>query len=256
MSHATGAPPLAALGRVRVHYAATPSTMDAARALARGDFPHGVVVTATVQTAGRGRFGRRWEAPAGTALLCTTLLRPALAASRAPLLSVAAALATAAAVEEITRRPATLKWPNDVLIASDRGLGKVAGILVETSLDGDRIATAAVGIGINISAHPPALPATTDLAEVAGRPIDRAAALAALLRQLATALARLEDDASGLLAAFRARLVMLGQTISVTDATTTYAAIAEDIDSDGALLVRTAGGEQRRLLAGDITLRA
>jgi BirA family biotin operon repressor/biotin-[acetyl-CoA-carboxylase] ligase len=231
--------------------------MDNARDLARGGYPHGLVVTAGVQTAGRGRLGRSWQARPGSALLCTVLLRPNLPADRASLLSVAAAVAVSDMVEAVTERAAPIKWPNDILVPTVRGpgLGKIAGILIETSLAGDCLATAAIGIGVNLSDHPPDVPDAADLAEVAGRAISQAVALDTLLDRLSGTLMLLARSPSGLVATFRDRLVTLGQVVQVTDAAATYPAVAEDVDEAAALLVRTTTGERRRLLAGDVTLR-
>jgi BirA family biotin operon repressor/biotin-[acetyl-CoA-carboxylase] ligase len=194
--------------------------MDNARDLARGGYPHGLVVTAGVQTAGRGRLGRSWQARPGSALLCTVLLRPNLPADRASLLSVAAAVAVSDMVEAVTERAAPIKWPNDILVPTVRGpgLGKIAGILI-------------------------------------GRAISQAVALDTLLDRLSGTLMLLARSPSGLVATFRDRLVTLGQVVQVTDAAATYPAVAEDVDEAAALLVRTTTGERRRLLAGDVTLR-
>src|SRR5205807_3070796 len=110
----TGATRAAPLGRPRVHLRRTSSTSDRARELAAAGAPHGTLVTATEQTAGRGRQGRRWSAPAGTALLMSLILR-----EPPRLLPLAAAVAVASIAGEDAR----IKWPNDVQVAGR----KVAG---------------------------------------------------------------------------------------------------------------------------------
>ena len=265
------------LGRLRLYYPSLGSTNDLARELGRAGYPHGAVVVADYQTAGRGRQGRRWEAPPGAALLCSTLLRPALPASALPALTMAAALATADAVTDITGRPAALKWPNDVLAEEyggdsltpalsqrereDGSLKKVAGILVETAFAGERLGYVVVGIGVNVSAHPPGLTTATDLERVAGRPVARAAMLDALMDRLGAYLGSLEPlelagarGAAVIFDAWRERLVTLGRPVRVATTAGEFHAVAEDVDLDGALLVRTAEGERRRLLAADVTL--
>jgi BirA family biotin operon repressor/biotin-[acetyl-CoA-carboxylase] ligase len=212
---------------------------------------------------GGGRLGRRWAAPPGAALLCSTVLRPDLPASALPALTMAAALATADAVAAVTDRPAALKWPNDVL-ARERGDGslkKAAGILVETAFAGERLAYAVVGVGVNVSAHPPGLTTATNLSRVADGPVARAALLDTLLARLEARLAPVnqgEGDAASavaaIFAAWRARLTTLGQAVRVTAAGEEFDAVAEDVAADGALLVRTADGARRRLLAADVTL--
>lgn len=266
--------PAPGLGRLRLYYPVVGSTNDVARALAGAGFPHGTVVVADVQTAGRGRQGRRWQASPGAALLCSTLLRQALPVSALPALTMAAALATADAAAAVTGRPAALKWPNDVLMAaagaagrpalsafaqaggSEPPLKKVAGVLLETTLTGSRLASVIIGIGINVSAHPPELAAAaTNLAAVAGRPLARAAVLEALLAWLDHwAGAALAGEQAAVFAAWRACLITLGQPVHVVAAGESFDGVAEDVDGDGALLVRLAGGARRRLLAADVTL--
>jgi BirA family biotin operon repressor/biotin-[acetyl-CoA-carboxylase] ligase len=255
------------IGRLRLHYPSLGSTNDLARELGRAGYPHGAVVVADYQTAGRGRQGRRWEAPLGAALLCSTLLRPALPASALPALTMAAALATADAVTDVTGRPAALKWPNDVLAAEGVGereagaLKKVAGILVETAFAGNHVEWAVVGVGVNVSAHPPGLVTATDVSRVAGRPVARAALLDALMTRLeawlppsGTAALDAAGGISAIAAAWRARLTTLGRPVRVAMAGEEFDAVAETVDPDGALLVRTATGARRRLLAADVTL--
>jgi BirA family biotin operon repressor/biotin-[acetyl-CoA-carboxylase] ligase len=267
-----------AIGRLRLHYRSLGSTNDLARVLAGAGYPHGTAVVADHQSAGRGRQGRRWEAPAGAALLCSVLLRPALAASQAPLLSMAAALAAADAIGIVAGVPAALKRPNDILVADatpvDHALTpalclgeredgvaltprKVAGILLETSLAGSAVAIAIAGIGINVGAHPPHLPSATNLARAAGRPIDRDQLLDALLAHLDARLAAVgAGEGTAIFADWRARMVTLGQPVHVAAAADAYDAVAEDVRPDGALLVRTATGQRRHLFAADVTLSA
>ncbi|MGH2876319.1 MAG: biotin--[acetyl-CoA-carboxylase] ligase, partial [Solirubrobacteraceae bacterium] len=123
------------LGRPRLHVRAIDSTNARAQALADAGAPHGTLVTAGVQTAGRGRQGRSWSSPPGRALLCSLIVR-----DQPPLLSLRAGVAVA----EIAGARSKLKWPNDVLVD---GL-KVAGILVEgRPQDG----WAVIGIGVNVA---------------------------------------------------------------------------------------------------------
>ena len=113
---------------------------------ARAGAPAGLVVVADHQTAGRGRLDRRWEAPAGTNLLASVLLRPSLAPEELHLCTVAMALAARAAVAEVGGIEPVLKWPNDVMV----GERKLAGILAE-AVPGAVV----VGIGVNVAWPPP-----------------------------------------------------------------------------------------------------
>ena len=146
------------LGHPRVHYRLIGSTNARARELAAAGAPHGTLVTAAEQSAGRGRQGRTWTAPAGRALLCSVLVRdpPALLPLAA---GVAVAEAVAEVVAEVVGSEARLKWPNDVLV----GGRKVAGILVEGR---PQEGWAVVGIGLNVAVRHADFPA--ELRETAG----------------------------------------------------------------------------------------
>jgi BirA family biotin operon repressor/biotin-[acetyl-CoA-carboxylase] ligase len=222
-----------ALGRPRLHLRETDSTNERARELAGAGAPHGTLVTASAQTAGRGRQGRRWEAPPGTALLCSLIVRRYDA-----LLSLRAGLAVA----ETAGGAALVKWPNDVLL--DRR--KVAGVLVEgRPQDG----WAVVGIGVNVAVEPAALgPELSERAGTLGRP--RSAVeptLAELLGALERWLAAPEGEA---LAALRARDALLDQPISWGGGS----GVGAGIDAAGGLRVRLPGDAITVLSAGEVHL--
>jgi BirA family transcriptional regulator, biotin operon repressor / biotin---[acetyl-CoA-carboxylase] ligase len=163
-------------GRPYEYVASTPST----QLLLPPDAPEGALVAAGEQTAGRGRLGRRWLAPAGTSLLCSLQLRPAIASERLPELTGVASLACAEAIAALTGVEPKLKFPNDVLVG-DR---KLAGILAEA-----REGRVVLGIGVNVNVPAEELPqevdrpATSVLVET-GRELDRAELLAELLERL------------------------------------------------------------------------
>ena len=163
-------------GEVYRYAESTPSTQ---RMLA-GDEAEGAVAVAEEQTEGRGRLGRNWEAPAGTSVLVSVLLLPAVAAARLPELSLVAGNAVAEAILEVTGIEPTIKFPNDVLI----GGRKVAGILAESS-EGRVV----LGIGVNANQIREQLPAKaqtepTSLRLELGEPVSRLRLLAAILLQL------------------------------------------------------------------------
>jgi BirA family biotin operon repressor/biotin-[acetyl-CoA-carboxylase] ligase len=163
-------------GRPYEYVASTPST----QLLLAPEAPEGALVAAGEQTAGRGRLGRRWLAPAGTSLLCSLQLRPAIASERLPELTGVASLACAEAIAALTGVEPRLKFPNDVLVG-DR---KLAGILAEA-----REGRVVLGIGVNVNVPAEELPqevdrpATSVLVET-GRELDRAELLAELLERL------------------------------------------------------------------------
>jgi len=225
----------AVLGRPRIHLRETGSTNDRARALAEAGAPHGTLVTADAQSAGRGRQGRTWSAPPGDALLLSLVVRDA-----PPLLPLRAAVAVAVVCGEDAR----IKWPNDVLA---RGR-KVAGILVEAR---PQHGWAVLGIGINVAVRVEDLPA--ELHGSAGtlgrRPDERDAVLAALLEALGETLA---SGADALLDRWRARDALLGREVHWTGGR----GIAAGIDGRGRLLVDLPGGGRAALDAGEVHLGA
>jgi BirA family biotin operon repressor/biotin-[acetyl-CoA-carboxylase] ligase len=162
-------------GRPYKYVLSTPST----QLLLPPEAPEGALVAADEQTAGRGRLGRRWLAPAGTSLLCSLQLRPAIASERLPELTGVAARACSEAIAALTELEPALKFPNDVLVG-DR---KVAGILAEA-----REERVVLGIGVNVNVTAAELPqevdrpATSLLVET-GRELDRADLHAELLEQ-------------------------------------------------------------------------
>jgi BirA family biotin operon repressor/biotin-[acetyl-CoA-carboxylase] ligase len=221
------------LGRPRLHLRETDSTNDRARELAASGAPHGTLVTAAAQSAGRGRQGRTWSAPPGHALLMSLVLREAH-----PLLPLAAAVAVADAVGA----DAAIKWPNDVLV----GGRKVSGILAEGR---PQEGWAVLGIGVNVAVRvedlPPELHAT---AATLGRARDDVEPfLAILLTALEQALAL---PAAALLEAWRARDALLGRPITWTGGTGT----AAGIDGEGRLVVELANGGRTALDAGEVHL--
>ena len=223
-----------ALGRPRLHLRETSSTNDRARDLAATGAPHGTLVTASAQSAGRGRQGRRWRAPPGHALLCSLVLRDA-----PRLLPLAAAVATA----EATRHDeAQIKWPNDVLL-DDR---KIAGILVEGR---PQEGWAVCGIGINVALRTRDLP--PDLHHRAGTlgldPADVEGVLEALLEALER---RLAEPPAVVLEAWGARDALAGSAVRWAEGE----GVARGIDGEGRLVVERSGGGRLMLDAGEVHL--
>jgi BirA family biotin operon repressor/biotin-[acetyl-CoA-carboxylase] ligase len=223
----------AVLGTPRLHLRSTDSTNLRACELAGAGAPHGMLVTAAEQTAGRGRQGRGWSAPPGRALLCSIVIR------RPPRLLP---LAAGAAVAEIAGTAAQLKWPNDVLVDGR----KVAGILVEGRPQED---WSVLGIGLNVAVRltdlPPPLRATAGTLGLAPDAIEPI--LVALLESLRGWVTAPE---AAVLDAVRARDALRDQPVSWDGGTGT----AAGIDDDGALVVRTAAG-RLALRAGEVHLQ-
>jgi BirA family transcriptional regulator, biotin operon repressor / biotin---[acetyl-CoA-carboxylase] ligase len=222
------------LGTPRLHFKLTDSTNERARELAERGAPSGTLVTAAAQSAGRGRQGRTWTAPPGSALLCSLVIRdpPRLL----PLMA-------GVAVSEVVEADALVKWPNDVLVAGR----KVAGILVEGR---PQERWAVLGMGVNVAVKPNDLPA--ELRDRAGglglSPQDVEPLLAQLLERLGRWLSASEAD---VLAALRARDALLGRPVRWVGGAGTGAGI----DDRGRLCVETASGSVA-LDAGEVHLIA
>ena len=244
----------AALGLPRVHLRRTGSTNERARELAAGGAPHGTLVTAAEQTAGRGRQGRTWSAPAGSSLLASVVLSPP---SR--MLPLAAAVAVCEAVDSApgheSRPEAKIKWPNDVVLPEGSRLLKLAGILVEARPQQN---WAVLGIGLNVAVALDELPselretaATLGLGRDAVEPL-----LAALLGALTV---RLSEPAEATLAAWAQRDALSGRRVEWAPpgdgGTAEGGGIARGIDGDGRLVVALDGGGQTTLGSGEVHLQ-
>jgi len=233
------------------------STNDVALAAGRDGAAEGVAILADRQSAGRGRLGRTWESPPGVGIYTSVLLRPRLPASLAPLLTLAAGIAAAETIQEVTRLAARLKWPNDVQLDGR----KVAGILIEGTTLAGRLGEAVVGIGINVNQEaadfPPGLGGgATSLRLALGRGVSRAALVATLYNTLEHWYRVLCGEEWGaILDRGRQWSAVLGQPVEVHSGAERWCGLAWDLDRDGSLIVRDATGAMRRVVAGDVSIR-
>lgn len=229
------------------------STLDeAARRL--GDMRGPTWITATRQTAARGRRGRAWANPDGN--FAATLVLPGIAPETAALRSFVAALALHETCVSLTGRPEafTLKWPNDVLLNG----GKLAGILLESLMERSRVAGLAIGIGVNLAAAPEA----SALEAGALTPVSlrgetgTAVTPGDFLAVLAPAYAHWEErfSSSGfapIRTAWMARAARIGQTLTARLPAEAVTGIFREVDAAGHLVLSTPGGP-RRIAAADI----
>lgn len=223
------------------------STQTVAFALAERGAADRTVVVADRQLAGRGRRGRVWQAPAGTSLLTSILVRSSLPRALLATFSPTTAVATAEALERVAPVAARVKWPNDVLV----GGKKIAGILLESRPGADSVAPLVIGIGVNLAQQefPPELAGqATSIALETGRAVDRETMLTALLEAFDAWRARLEQEGFG---PVRERWRRLSDTVGRHVAVDGVAGTAVDLDADGALLVDV-GGAVKRVIAGEI----
>lgn len=220
-------------------------------------------LVADVQEAGRGRRGRRWEAPAGASLLMSVLVRPPLPVSGANLVGTALGLAAADAVEDLAGVALVLKWPNDVVTGAGVGVPadrKVGGLLAELVDDpGDPAPGPAVvaGIGLNVAwaAHgfPEEIAATAASLDQLGAEVDRRELVTALLGHLERHLGDGDQDACGrMVERYRDRCATLGRRVRVEMPTAELVGTALDVADDGALVVRGDDATLHTVTVGDV----
>lgn len=240
--------PLGRMGKPCYAFSMIGSTQDELRRLAEAGAPEGTLVVADHQTQGRGRQGRRWLDEPGASLLLSLLLRPDLPSAQVPQLSLLAATASAEALTAATGLPIRIRWPNDLELKER----KVGGILAEAMTAGERVVHVILGIGVNVNQtrFPPDLarPATS-LALEAGRVWERESLLEVLLASLDRWYRRyLSEGFAPVREGWRRAAATLGHPVDAGGVT----GFAEDLDGDGALLVRTPEGVRVRLVAGEL----
>jgi BirA family transcriptional regulator, biotin operon repressor / biotin---[acetyl-CoA-carboxylase] ligase len=211
------------------------------------------------QTAGRGRLDRTWEAPPGSALLISVLLRPELLPTHVHSTTMAAAVAACDACDEVAGFRPTLKWPNEIVVSDSSVVGnrKLAGLLAEAELRGDDVDAVVVGMGFNVNWDKPP-PGLEDIAvaasEVAGHPVDREALLQHFLDRFAEHYSALIEPGGwrGTLLNYRRSSSTLGKDVRVELPGEAFTGRAMEVTGEGHLLVKTSGGEVRRVPAGDV----
>lgn len=246
-------------GRTLYYFEETGSTNIDAKRYAGEGAPHGTIVIADMQSAGRGRRGRSWNSPAGSAIYMTILLRPEFAPDKASMLTLVMALSVADAITEMTDMSAGIKWPNDIVV----NRRKVCGILTEMDVESDDIQYVVIGVGINVNNNSPEefpeeiRESATSLKIESGHEISRAALLERVLahfeKNYNTFIRTL--DLSALMEAYDARLLNLNTEVRVLDPKGEYTGIARGINPSGELLVEREGGEVNPVYAGEVSVR-
>ncbi|RME60102.1 MAG: biotin--[acetyl-CoA-carboxylase] ligase [Caldilineae bacterium] len=261
-----------AVGHTLLHRVRVPSTMPLARELAEraaqpGDVA-GAVVVAEEQTAGRGRLDRRWDAPPGQALLSSTLLAGSLLPPRPAQMVMIAGLAVLEAIRQVTagvNLALGLKWPNDVVVQRPRGLGKLAGILVEAVHGPAGLRYAVLGIGVNVNQSHADLPAPArpgiapvSLHTLTGRIFSREELLIRQCRALSQLLAPDTRPAPAeIQRRWEKELIHRGAWITVVPLEQGGPPLVGRIVGvtlDGALRVEDADGVLHTVFAGDVTM--
>lgn len=241
------------VGKPIVYYPKVSSTNEVAKQLAREGAVEGTVVLAETQTSGRGRLRRKWFSPKG-GLWFSLILRPMLEPKHLPQLTFITATATAKTIKGMYGLKAEIKWPNDVLIKRR----KVCGILTEGCLINGKVEFAVVGVGINANISLEELPlavrkGATSLKKELGKSVSLEELLCRLLLRVENAYLTLQREGFSLiLEEVKSLSMFLGERVEIVSFGEYFVGVAEDIDSDGALVVRLDDGTRRKVVVGDL----
>lgn len=234
------------------------STQAAALALIAQGAQEGALAVAEEQTSGRGRMGRQWHSPKGKGLWFSLVLKPRIPIHFAPQLTLLVAVAVCRAIRSLLPQvPVGIKWPNDLLIEGR----KVCGILLESSAEDERLQHVVAGIGISVNLQPDDYPPelavkATSLAIAAGQEVDRGDVLAAVLLELEQLYELYGTQGfAPVKLAWEALSVTLRRSVRIETPQGPIEGMAESIDENGALLVRSAGGELVKCYSGDVEMR-
>lgn len=244
------------LGNKLFYFPELDSTNNEAKKAANDGCPEGTLVITETQMSGRGRLSRGWFSPRNKGIWFSVVLRPPFPPQEAPKCTLMAAVALNQSIRKFTGLSCGIKWPNDILINGR----KLVGILTEMSAEMDAINHVVIGMGINVNVTREELPA--ELSEIAtslqielGQPVSRIALFMSILEHLEQLYMTVKQKGfAPILATWKEEAITLGKEVSVMGPDRTFQGIAEDIDAEGALLVRTAEGLER-VLAGDVSIR-
>lgn len=248
-------------GRTLYFFESTSSTNPDAKRFAEEGAPHGTIVVADRQTAGRGRRGRTWSSPSGKSIYFTIVVRPEFAPDKASMITLVMALSVAQAIEEVTGLPAQIKWPNDIVVHKK----KVCGILTEMSMtpEMDEIQFVVAGVGVNTNHNgPEEFPeeireTAASLKMESGEHIDRAGLLERILARFEENYDCFEriQDLSALREAYQAHLINMDTQVLVLDPAGEYAGISRGISETGELIVERENGDRVLVYAGEVSVR-
>lgn len=231
-----------------IHVRETRSTMDFLKNLGMTGAPHGQIVIADSQTAGRGRFQRVWKNHPGKALYLSLLLRPPFDRSAYSRLTIGTSVATLEVIERMTGSEIQIKWPNDLMIQNK----KIAGMITEASLDSQKRSFAVVGLGLNLLQEKEDFPEelqerATSLFQAFGKKIRPADFLAEWIPHLHQTF---EKPFSEVVTLWKARCLTLGQNLQVQNGSQLIYGMAMDLEENGALILRTDAGIYQTIQSG------
>lgn len=231
------------------------STNNEAKRWAQQGAPHGSLFVADEQTGGKGRLGRVWKSPAGTGLWFSVLLRPKAEPEQVTGLTLTAGLSVAKAIQKLTGCKAQIKWPNDVVIGSQ----KVCGILTEMAAEMESVEYVIPGIGVNVNTE--SFPEeiafkATSLYLSTGKKWSRAELLGAILQEMECLLDRQEQGGvQAILEEYRENCVTIGRKVSTQRGNIRLSGIAEDVTEGGELVVRQSNGSQLVINSGEVSVQ-
>ena len=239
-----------------IYYEELDSTNNTLDTLAKDGAKEGTIVVADSQLAGKGRRGRQWESPKGENIYMSILLRPAFNASLASMLTIVAAYSVALAIREMGFQEAQIKWPNDIVLSGK----KVCGILTELCLKGTEIDYVIVGIGVNVNTKCFALELSdkaTSLYLEGEKVLNRETILHDIVDKFEEQYARFLhcQDLSFMKVEYDKMLVNRDREVCVLEPGKEYRAYAKGITDTGELLVTTADGCEKKVYAGEVSVR-
>ena len=239
-----------------VHFAKeTDSTNSWIKRLAKNGAEHGTLAVAEFQSAGRGRFDRRWEAPEGSSIMMTLLLRPEFSPQYASMLTLVMGMAVAQAAEELGFN-VSIKWPNEIVISKK----KICGILTEMGTNGVKINYVLIGVGINVNLKefPEEMQdKATSLILEGGHEYDRNQVIALVMKYFEINYEKFIQtcDFTHLLDDYHRILANLNQPVRVIDGDRSFEGICRGIDEKGELLVERQNKEVVKVSAGEVSVR-
>jgi BirA family biotin operon repressor/biotin-[acetyl-CoA-carboxylase] ligase len=241
------------IGRKILSYNVVDSTNIIAFSLAEQNAPEGTVVFAEGQNKGRGRFGRRWVSPKSKGIYLSIVLRPKVASSEAALITLLAAVSCAETIRKACGLRALIRWPNDILVNSK----KVCGILTEMQTEDNKVKFIVLGIGINVYTAVSKLPlGASSLCTEAGTGrihISRLELARELLRRIDREYILFKRRGStNIIVQWQNLSALSGKRIKVYFPHRTIEGQAQDIDEQGALIVRLDNGFKQHIIAGDV----
>ena len=243
-------------GRNLYYFSEIDSTNTYAKQLGKQSEPHGTIVVAQSQSAGRGRLGRKWNSPNDGNIYMTILLRPKFSPQKASMLTLVMAYSVAMSIREFVDTSVYIKWPNDIVMNGK----KICGILTEMSAEVDDINYVVIGIGVNVMSHefPDALQdiASSILIE-SGQNISETAHISSIMRNFEQAYQRFceTEDMSNIYQEYNQMLINRNRQVRILDGENGYEAYAMGIDKMGQLLIRKQDGSVEAVFAGEVSVR-